>query len=206
MKHTSVMTPKIVYGLSLLLLVCSLGSGCSKSDTTICLTSDPADVADTLPSEETTLPSPEEYSYVFYCQGQNQSKKESTITLYPGMLMAGILEQLPDPLSVYEAPSCALEGMDIIYTYSGYELTIYSAGDGTPDILTSIRLTDDSHTTAEDIYIGSTATELTTIYGDAAPVSGEYRYQKGEMELSLLTRNQTVISIEYRLMEDAYDN
>ena len=108
------------------------------------------------------------------------------------------IEQLGEPLSYYEAPSCALAGMDQIYTYSGFELTVSLEEKQEQAILTLIRLTDDSFTTAEGIYIGSTVEELLAEYGESDPESGEYRYAKGEMELAFLTKSQLVISIEYR--------
>ncbi len=141
---------------------------------------------------------PEDISYVFYCRSP---KNQETVLLYPGMEPSAALKQLGEPLSYYEAPSCALAGMDQIYTYSGFELTV-SVEESASDtgILTSIRLTDDSFTTAEGIYIGSGVTELLAAYDDTdvTPESGEYCFPKGEMELAFLTKNQVVISVEYR--------
>lgn len=163
-------------------------SGCSSANPS------PSKKEDPNPDSSSTEPTPEETNYVFYCRSP---KDQEMILLYPGMEPTTVLEQLGDPLSYYEAPSCALDGMDQIYTYSGYELTV-SAAD--TNILMMIRLTDDSFTTAEGIYIGSTTTELVTSYGEVEPVSGEYRYPKGKMELAFLTKNQVVTSIEYRYL------
>ena len=171
-----------------LLLTTALFSGCSKPSG-----------EDTGDENEQELPSkeanPEETHYLFSCRSP---KNQETILLYPGMEPSSAIEQLGEPLSYYEAPSCALAGMDQIYTYSGFELTVSLEEKQEEAILTLIRLTDDSFTTAEGIYIGSTVEELLAEYGESDPESGEYHYAKGEMELAFLTKSQLVISIEYR--------
>lgn len=118
------------------------------------------------------------------------------VSLYAGRSPEEALELLGDPLSFYEAESCALPGSDQIYTYSGFELTVNS---DTENILISIRLTDDSFTTEEGIYIGSSVKQMLAAYGDSTPVSGEYLYEKGDTELAFLTHKEVVTSIEYRI-------
>ena len=214
MKSVLIQKTKHYLRIFLLLICCSLGTGCNEPDDTTFISWDetPNTATEEIESNIDTF-DPAETSYVFYCrQRRLPNEKPATIALYPGMTVTDTFmgmkpddstEQLPEPLSIYEAPSCALPGMDIIYTYSSYELTVYREDDS---VLTSIRLTDDSYTTAEGICIGSTAAEVLDVYGDTTPISGEYRYPKGEMELSILTRNQVVTSIEYRLMTDNKEN
>lgn len=131
--------------------------------------------------------------YRFICSSPSTG---GDVVLLVGENPAEALEALGEPLSFYEAPSCALPGSDRIYTYSGFELAV---NHDSTDTLISVRLTDDSFTTEEGIYIGSTAKEVVAAYGDCTPVSGEFTYQMGEMELSFLTQKEVVSSIEYRL-------
>lgn len=198
-----------LFGAALLL------TGCSKGSDTENHKDSPMNHTDSsLDSSGKTIDSNDTYEgYIFNVPAKNQSgdadSGRSQIPLMVGLDPTEALAQINDPLSTYEAESCALPGMDIIYTFSCYELTIFqelpensvSSDSGTHSVLTSIRLTDDSQTTAEGIYIGSTVTELLAVYGDCEPVSGEYRYQKGGMELAFLTRNGAVISIEYRVVK-----
>ena len=115
-----------------LLLTTALFSGCS--------TPSGEDTGDEneqeLPSKEAN---PEETHYLFSCRSP---KNQETILLYPGMEPSSAIEQLGEPLSYYEAPSCALAGMDQIYTYSGFELTVSLEEKQEQAILTLIRLTD----------------------------------------------------------------
>ena len=55
--------------------------------------------------------------------------------------MAQLLQELGDPQSYFEAASCAFEGLDKTYTYSGFTITTRPED---ADLVTSILLTDDS--------------------------------------------------------------
>lgn len=174
---------------------CDHASGSSSGDSSVSLSED------FLESEKNKTEDNYE-GFLFYAPSPHEEEKEKGIPLKVGLSLEDTLSLLPEPLSTFEAESCALPGMDIIYTFSGYELTVYqgeNSSEKSSPILSAIRLTDDSQTTAEGIYIGSTTSELVAVYGDCTPVSGEYCYQKGEMELAFLTRNNVIISIEYRI-------
>ncbi len=60
---------------------------------------------------------------------------------------APIIEKLGEPASYFEAASCAFEGLDKMYTYSGFEIDTYPVGD--KDYVSSVILKDDSVSTAE---------------------------------------------------------
>ena len=53
---------------------------------------------------------------------------------------------LPEANSVYQVPSCAIEGTDNVYSYPVLELTAYN--DGTGEVIYSIYLTDANTPTA----------------------------------------------------------
>ena len=54
---------------------------------------------------------------------------------------------LGEPMHYFEAPSCAFEGMDKIYSYSGFEFTTYTKDN--VDYIASIVFLDDTVTTRE---------------------------------------------------------
>ena len=71
---------------------------------------------------------------------------------------APIIEALGEPLSYFEAASCAFEGLDKIYTYSGFEINTYPGKD--KDYISSVILKDDSVTTVEGVAIGDSKEKL----------------------------------------------
>lgn len=110
--------------------------------------------------------------------------------------MAGVLEVLGEPLSYFEAESCAFQGMDKTYTYAGFIITTRPEGDS--DYVNSIRLTDDSVTTAEGIYIGCSQSAVIDTYGeDSGDLPSTLVYKKGDSAINFLIQEDKVISIEY---------
>ena len=110
--------------------------------------------------------------------------------------MADVLKVLGEPKSYFEAESCAFDGLDKTYTYSGFIITTYPDGD--QDFINSIRLTDDSNTTREGAYIGCTADQIRAIYGESEnDLESALFYTKGDSMLSFILEDGTVVSIEY---------
>lgn len=98
----------------------------------------------------------------------------------------------------FSAPSCAMQGEDKIYTYSGFTLTVHSENGDVGNKLTSILFTDDSVQTKEGLVIGQTRKETEKLYGKRKKKENEYIYKKGRMELSVVFEEDKVVSIEYR--------
>lgn len=110
--------------------------------------------------------------------------------------MAEVLSALGEPKEYFEAESCAFEGMDKTYTYSGFVIT--TRPDGEKDFVNSIALTDDSVTTPEGLYIGSAAADVTAAYGECPGATDTFLpYAKGNTALSFVLSGGKVISIEY---------
>lgn len=110
--------------------------------------------------------------------------------------MADVLNVLGEANSYFQAESCAFEGLDKTYTYSGFIIT--TRPDGDQDLVQSIQLTDDSVTTKEGVYIGSSASDVTAAYGDSdSVVETLLTYTIGETTLNFVLENGVVISIEY---------
>ncbi|MFP4698532.1 MAG: hypothetical protein ACLFMO_07480 [Eubacteriales bacterium] len=107
-----------------------------------------------------------------------------------------VVEKLGDSLDYFEAPSCAFDGMDKIYTYNGFELHTYEV-DGVDYVLSVIFL-DDSVTTKEGVYLFSSLDDVLEVYGENYTENqGLYTYEKGDTTLSFLIENNEVVSIEY---------
>lgn len=109
--------------------------------------------------------------------------------------MAQVLEALGEAQSYFEAPSCAFEGLDKTYTYSGF--TVITRPEET-DLVSSILLTDDSTATPEGVYIGSTAEDVAAAYGEPGQQTDTLlSYTKGNTTLNFILEGGAVISIEY---------
>lgn len=110
--------------------------------------------------------------------------------------MAGVLSALGEPKSYFEAESCAFEGLDKTYTYSGFVIT--TRPDGDKDYVSSIVLTDDSVTTPEGVYIGSSAGDVIAAYGEGDTASDTLLgYTRGGAALNFILDGDKVVSIEY---------
>ena len=110
--------------------------------------------------------------------------------------MAQVLSDLGEAQSYFEAESCAFEGLDKTYTYPGFVIT--TRPEGEKDYVNSIRLTDDSVSTGEGIYIGSTEADVKAAYGeDGGADQGMLSYTAGGVSLNFILESGAVISIEY---------
>ena len=134
--------------------------------------------------------------------GGTQSGSKGYVFQYGGVKvsidtdMASILEGLGEPDSYFEAASCAFEGLDKTYTYGSFVIETYPQGD--KDYVSTITLKDDAVSTAENIYIGSSLTDVTNAYGaDYTEQGSMLVYQKDGMKLCFLMDNDTVTSIQY---------
>ena len=97
-------------------------------------------------------------------------------------------EAAPVVEALGEAPSCAFEGIDKTYTYSGFELDTYPQGE--VDHISAVVFKDDSVATAEGICIGDTREKLEEAYGAGT--------EEGGMKLCFILQGDEVVSIEYR--------
>jgi hypothetical protein len=118
---------------------------------------------------------------------------------------APIIEALGDPAQYFEAASCAFQGLDKIYTYNGFEINTYPNGD--KDYISTVYFLDDSVTTDQGIYLGSTLDEVIDAYGeDYTQESGEYTYTLGQTKLAFIIEDETVTSITYSAIVEGLNN
>ena len=123
------------------------------------------------------------------------------VTLVPGA--AFDKTALPEPDSVYEAPSCAFQGKDITYAYGDYEIVTYDEGKG--EFLYSVYFLEPAVSTPEGLSLGDAADKVSQLYGEPVQTDdGQMVYRQGGTELVVIVQDDSVISIEYRLvMADA---
>ena len=109
------------------------------------------------------------------------------------------LDVLGEPVSYYEAPSCAFEALDKFYTYSGYEIDTYSVSD--VDYVLAVALLDDTVSTAEGVCIGDAASKVKDVYGAPTTESATSAvYVKDGMKLTFIFKDDAIVSIEYKTM------
>ena len=113
-----------------------------------------------------------------------------------------VSDALGEPISYFEAESCAFQGLDKVYTYSDFVVRTYPDGD--IDRISSVELKDDIVTTSEGAYIGMTGDEVKDLYsgytveGDA---DSSMTVVDGDTKLSFIFKDGTVDSITYTAAE-----
>lgn len=117
-------------------------------------------------------------------------------TLVPGELVDHSV--LPKYSDVAEVPSCAFGGNDNVYNFKVFELTAYVDGD--EERVYSIYFMDPNLPTTEGLRLGDTVDDMKSLYGEDYEEEGtSYIYTRGETSLIIITKNDIVVSIEYRL-------
>lgn len=119
------------------------------------------------------------------------------VELVPGSVFDPSI--LPQADSVYEVPSCAIEGTDNLYNYGTFELTAFD--DGTNELIYSILLIDPNITTTEGLALGDPSSKAVDLYGENYIQQGSSWVYSGDAEqLILILQGDTVASIEYRMI------
>ena len=105
---------------------------------------------------------------------------------------------LPEADSVYEVPSCAIEGTDNVYNYGAYEVTAFKSASG--EQIYSVYFLDATLSTKEGISLGDSLEKVIETYGEGYQVNNtEYFYTSEGTVLSFIVQNNVVMSIEYRM-------
>lgn len=148
----------------------------------------PAEEETETPVEETEAPAADTGVYSFTYEG---------VELVPGASFDASV--LPEAASLYEVPSCAIEGTDNVYNYETFEITAYN--DGTGEVIYSIYFLDPNLTTAEGLAIGDEESKIVELYGEDYTAEGtSYIYTKSDTQLIVIAQNGAVGSIEYRMV------
>ncbi len=117
-------------------------------------------------------------------------------TLIPGELMDHSV--LPKYSDVAEVPSCAFGGNDNVYNFKVFELTTHVDGD--EECIYSIYFVNPNLSTTEGLRLGDTVDDMISLYGEGYEAEeNAYVYKRGDTSLNMITKNDVVVSIEYRL-------
>lgn len=109
--------------------------------------------------------------------------------------------KLPEAASTYQVPSCALEGTDNVYNYETFEVTAFN--DGKSEFIYSIYFLDPNLTTPEGLALGDTLDKVIDLYGeDYTQESTSYTYESAGTMLIIILQNDTIASIEYRMVTE----
>lgn len=120
----------------------------------------------------------------------------NSVTVYVDADASTVVDKLGE-FSYFEAPSCAFNGLDKVYTYSSFEIDTYPDGD--KDYISAIIFKDDMIETPEGVTIGMKKEKIEEKYG--TPTTKEdtlYVYEKGGMRLRFIFDSEGYVSsIEY---------
>lgn len=132
--------------------------------------------------------SKDETGYVFTFNGKEISVNED---------ITDVVAKLGEPVSYYEAASCAFEGLDKFYTYASFQVGTYPK-DG-KDVVAFIYFKDDLVETTEGISLYMTKADMEKAYGTATTVSeNTYVYEKGNGSITFILEGDEIVSIEYQ--------
>lgn len=134
--------------------------------------------------------------------GENVETHKGYVFTYNGTVVevdadaAPIVAALGEPVSYFEAASCAFEGLDKMYTYSGFEIDTYPVEE--KDYVSAIIFKDDSVATDKGVSIGNSFQRVKDLYGtDYTENNGMITYEKDGMKLCFIIQDDAVVSIEY---------
>lgn len=118
------------------------------------------------------------------------------VKIYMDGKLSDIEEALGEPKGYFEQPSCAVDGVAKIFTFSGYELETYEI-EGV-DYVAYVVLMDDTVATPEGVDLSMTKADVLRVYGDEYEESENLMvYKRGSMALRFIFEGDNIISIEY---------
>ena len=98
--------------------------------------------------------------------------------------------------SVYEVPSCALEGTDNVYNCGSYEITAFNEGKG--EVTYSVFFTAPDAKTPEGLGLGDDLANAATIYGQYEDNDGVWVFTRGNTQLLVMGEEDVITSLELR--------
>ena len=184
---------RIIAVLLSILLLCGLAA-CEKPGATPTGTT-AAPVADTTTVPEDTTAAAEDTTAAQDTLEEGFAFTFEGMDLIPGQAFDAA--SLPEAESVYQVPSCAIEGTDNVYNYGTIEVTAFN--DGTGEVIYSVYIVDANTPTNEGLYIGDPVDVVMSLYGeDCVRENGQITYQKGDTLLIMILDGEYVLSIDFR--------
>jgi hypothetical protein len=136
------------------------------------------------------------------CSGGSDSKlyfqTASGVQITVGDLAGKTIDDLGKWTSQNSSASCGgFEGMDYIYTYTGFRVSTTPSAKG--QIICKVEITDDSVKTPQGLYIGmSRADAETAMKGFSSETAGgNLIYSDGEVKLQVVFRDDCIAGITY---------
>ena len=126
--------------------------------------------------------------------------KKGDVTIAMDAPSDDIIKALGSYQNTFEAPSCAFDGMDVVYSYPGYDVYAYTAG--SEKRISGVVLRDDTVTTPEGIFIGSDQASVEKAYGKVDASSNNLVLKKGNSQLLIIFKDGVVSSIQYSLVTE----
>ncbi len=112
-----------------------------------------------------------------------------------GAEAADIIDALGEPKNYFESESCAFEGLDKVYSYSGFKLNTYPVDD--VDYILSVVFSDDTVETDLGITIGSSKDDVLAAYGDPTEEkTAALIYESGNTKITFGISGDTVATVE----------
>lgn len=119
------------------------------------------------------------------------------VVLVPDMDFDAVLSQLAEAKSVFEAPSCAGQGISYTYDFGSFQVETYP-GEEVEKAIAYIILKDDTVATMEGIDLSMTREDIIEAYGDSYTETEKgLFYEKDGMKLKFIFEGENIVSIEY---------
>ena len=123
----------------------------------------------------------------------------SGFLIYMDQNMNEVLDALGEPMGVFEAPSCAFDGIDRIFSYPGIQIHTYPEED--EDFVHTISLRDDSISIYGDIRLGSSWDLVREHFGTNYEQDfNMFTFTRGRTTLAFLVEDGIVEQIVFGLI------
>jgi hypothetical protein len=123
----------------------------------------------------------------------------SGFVIYMDQDMTDVINALGEPLGIFEAPSCAFDGIDRIFSYPGIQIHTYPEDD--EDFVHTLSIRDDSISIYGGIFLGSTWDSVKFVFGnDYAQDFDMFTYTRGQTTLAFLVENDIITAITFGLI------
>lgn len=109
-----------------------------------------------------------------------------------------VLSAIGESKNVFEAPSCAGQGVSYLYDFGSFEIETYPDETTGKNLIGYIVLKDDTVTTMEGADLSMTKEDIINLYGtDCEEEENRITYCKDEMKLNFVFEEDNMVSIEY---------
>ncbi|MGI6049950.1 MAG: hypothetical protein ACOYEI_03835 [Acetivibrionales bacterium] len=123
------------------------------------------------------------------------------ISIYMNDKAEPVLDALGEPMHYFESPSCAFQGIDRVYTYSGFELYTYTDGDDDTEYIFSVVFMNDGVETREGITLSNKLNDIISKYGnDYDQKNDKYTYTDANTTLAFVIKDEEVVDVSYNLI------